>query len=117
MKMPVMIQRLLEVTHWSQADLAEEVGVSQGDISKYLKGREPRDSTAEAIRTLARKHGVLNDQAESTAQVDTRAQLAEIFADLVKADEKVQRLALKVLRSAVYGPGKSGAIKRKGGSS
>ncbi|MER8945729.1 helix-turn-helix domain-containing protein [Mesorhizobium sp. M0959] len=48
--------------------------------------------------------------------VDVRAELAEVFADLVKADEEVQRVALKVLRRTVYGAARSRPMRTNGSS-
>lgn len=55
---------MLSATGWSQAQLAERIGVSQNDISRYLHGREPRGRTMEAIRKLAIQLDVLDDEAD-----------------------------------------------------
>lgn len=61
MDVPVVIRGLLEITGWTQAKLAERLGVGQNDVSRWLKGREPRGHTMEAIRSLASQHGLLED--------------------------------------------------------
>jgi transcriptional regulator with XRE-family HTH domain len=64
MDVPAVLKALLGETGWTQAQLAEALGVGQNDISRYLKGREPRGSTMEAIRSLALHWGVLDRDTE-----------------------------------------------------
>lgn len=124
MDIPRIIDDLQKVTGWSQGRLAERIGANQTDVSRWLKkGREPRGHTMEALRKLAIQHGVLDESSAFTGtavdadvRVDVRAELAEVFSDLVKADEGLQRTALKALRRLVYGATKSRPINTKGSS-
>jgi len=54
--------------------------------------------------------------ADQDTGADIRAQLAEVFADLVKANEETQRVALGLLRRTVYGPAKSRPTRMDGPS-
>lgn len=118
MDVQATLKALQGATGWTQAQLAQELGANQNDVSRWLKGREPRGHTMEAIRSLARRYGVL-DKAEMTHTpppgLDIHAELAEVFADLLKADEAVKRRALKLLRTTVYGPSPN-AIRTNGSS-
>lgn len=64
MDVPTVLRSLLHETGWSQAKLGEQLGVGQNDVSRYLKGREPRGGTMEAIRSLALHWGVLDRESE-----------------------------------------------------
>ncbi|TIV46082.1 MAG: helix-turn-helix transcriptional regulator [Mesorhizobium sp.] len=57
-----------------------------------------------------------SDLSSDNEAANIRAELAEVFADLVKADQEVQRVALKILRRTVYGPARSRAITMNGSS-
>lgn len=111
MNVPVTLRALLQATGLNQTQLATRLGANQNDVSRWLQGREPRGHAMENIRSLALQCGVLHEETANRqnggGSVDARAELAEIFADLVKADEEVQRNALIVLRRLVYGPAKS----------
>lgn len=63
MNVPSVIKALLAATGWSQAILAERIGVNQNYISRWLHGVEPRGQNMEAIRSLAIQHGLLGDDA------------------------------------------------------
>ncbi|WP_352690984.1 helix-turn-helix transcriptional regulator [Mesorhizobium sp. M0663] len=97
------------------------------DILK--RGRTPSTANLEALsRVLRVSVADLLDggQQPATAAVDKngapndganiRAELAEVFSDLVKADEEVQRVALKMLRRTVYGAARSRPIRTNGSS-
>ena len=58
-----VIGQLLETTGWSQQRLADEINSTQNNVSRWLKGREPRGRNMESIRTLAIKYGVLDEPA------------------------------------------------------
>jgi len=68
----------------------------------YLFGNESERETTKATKS-------------STQATNLAPQLAEVFADLLKASPQVQNRALKLLRSTVYGQGstKSREIRTK----
>lgn len=110
MNVPAIITALQKASGLNQTQLAKRLGANQNDVSRWLKGREPRGHAMENIRSLALQYGVLTESAErqsgngrSAATVDIRAELAELFADLVKADEEKQRVALFTLRRIIRG--------------
>jgi transcriptional regulator with XRE-family HTH domain len=57
---PLMIlRRLMSDIGFNQYELAERLGVSQGTVSRWLKGTDPRGSHRDAIINLAREQGLL----------------------------------------------------------
>lgn len=46
------IKYLLKVMHWTQQQLADEIGVHQVTISAWLRGRAVRDSYVSAIENV-----------------------------------------------------------------
>ncbi|MER8765869.1 MULTISPECIES: helix-turn-helix transcriptional regulator [unclassified Mesorhizobium] len=86
MDVPVVLRALLKATGWTQARLAGRLGVNQNDISRWLKGREPRGNAMEAIRTLALEHGVLEDPTlRGSPQDPNERRLQSVFARVAAA--------------------------------
>jgi phage repressor protein C with HTH and peptisase S24 domain len=54
-----IVAELLAITSDNQEELAKKLGVSQPQISRWLNGAEPRQSSIVAILTLAQKHGLI----------------------------------------------------------
>lgn len=58
-----LILRALLDTGMKQEELARDLGTSQPNIARWLRGMEPRGSTIEAIKYLARERGIIGDSA------------------------------------------------------
>jgi transcriptional regulator with XRE-family HTH domain len=69
MNVPEILKAILETTGWSQGKLAEKLGANQNDVSRWLRGREPRGQSMEAIRTLARQYGLLDRSGAQTIPI------------------------------------------------
>ncbi|MEJ0012831.1 MAG: helix-turn-helix domain-containing protein [Bauldia sp.] len=67
-----LLQELLEAKSWSQEELAARLHTTQANVSRWLKGREPRASQIEAIRDLASELGLL-------AEAPSRRQIIPIM--------------------------------------
>ncbi len=65
----LLLQALLN-TGMKQEELARELGTSQPNIARWLRGMEPRGTTIEAIKHLAREHGIIS---ENAAEIPSRA--------------------------------------------
>lgn len=104
MNVPQIITALQKASGLNQTQLAQRLGANQNDVSRWLKGREPRGHAMENIRSLALQYGVLDESAEQQNGIDASvAELAELFADLLKADKEKQRVALFALRRIIRG--------------
>ncbi|RRH98039.1 XRE family transcriptional regulator [Mesorhizobium tamadayense] len=113
------VARLLDEQNLTMKEASRRVGRGETFVRDILKrGRDPSAANLDALsRVLGVSVADILDgtsepgqqQVAATAvdhdDEDVRAELAEVFADLVKADKRVQRRALSVLRSAVYGSG------------
>lgn len=128
------VARLLIERDMTMKEASLLAGRGETFVRDILKrGREPSSANLDAlsrvlgvsVADLLDKHADDGQQAAAAADKDVasandganiRAELAEVFADLVKADEEVQRVALKILRRTVYGPTKSRAITMNGSS-
>jgi transcriptional regulator with XRE-family HTH domain len=54
-----ILNEIMRVRSWKQEDLAEALKTTQANVSRWLKGREPRSDAIEAIRSLARECGLI----------------------------------------------------------
>lgn len=59
MNQMILLRRLMDDIGFNQYELAERLGVSQGTVSRWLKGSDPRGSHRDAIIALAREQGLL----------------------------------------------------------
>jgi len=55
-----LLRRLMAEVGFNQYDLAERLGVTQGTVSRWLRGTDPRGSHRDAIIALAREQGLLS---------------------------------------------------------
>ncbi|WP_352878489.1 helix-turn-helix transcriptional regulator [Mesorhizobium sp. M0959] len=123
------IVRLLDEQHMTMKEASRRAGRGETFVRDILKrGQEPSASNLERLARVLKVSAaeILDGTVDPGRQValtavdrddvDVRAELAEVFADLVKADEEVQRVALKVLRRTVYGAARSRPMRTNGSS-
>lgn len=127
------VARLLDERDMTMKQASLLAGRGETFVRDILKrGREPSSANLDAlsrvlgvsVADLLTDDGQLaanavaadKDLASANDGANIRGELAEVFADLVKADEAVQRVALKILRRTVYGPARSRAIRTNGSS-
>lgn len=95
MNVPKVIAHLQTVTGWSQARLADRLGVNQPDISRWKKGSEPKGHNMEALRSLAVEYGVL-DRDQPTAAVSENVVMVARYAVRASAGDGAVVLAEEV---------------------
>ncbi|MES0034744.1 helix-turn-helix domain-containing protein [Mesorhizobium sp. M0046] len=123
------IVRLLDEQQMTMKEASRRAGRGETFVRDILKrGQEPSASNLEGLARVLKVSAaeILDGTVDPGRQVavtavdrddvDVRAELAEVFADLVKADEEVQRVALKVLRRTVYGAARSRPMRTNGSS-
>lgn len=49
------LRRIMELTHWTQEQLAETLDVSQSTINRWLSGADPRGASFQKLETLYRE--------------------------------------------------------------
>jgi repressor LexA len=59
MNVPEVLAALLQLTGWTQEQLAERLGTGQTNISRWLAGSEPRGLAIDAIRSLAEEYAII----------------------------------------------------------
>lgn len=103
---------------FTQAELAERLATTQPSISRWMEGsRQPSGPAKRLIAELAAESGIgaTPTMGSSAAPqhgakphgADLNADLYQVFADVLKADEPVKRRALFALRDALRGQARS----------
>lgn len=123
MDIPYIVSELIRLHGNKQQTLADEIGVTQATVSRWLKGSEPEWPQREKLEALAKSAGLLRPEGARQAKPPSPSRFTPVpliswvsAGKLADPGSQVDERAVERLAIADLGPGEFFALRVKGTS-